>query len=185
MKLLTLILILTASLCMAQTKVQTQPFDSLGNQTNNFDDQQFAGKLDSATVLLATLVNSKEFEEAFLKVKCLRKNGKNNKEIIALIRSGQEEGTQADNVINLKVAFDYTANEEASTTDKKNVIHINKRYVSDNGVEYLAAQLLHEYCHVLGFCHSKRKARFRPYTVPYRIGTLAATQLHASCVRPN
>src|SRR5476651_708430 len=105
MKLLTILFIAIASLSFAQTKIQVQPYDSLGNPANNFDDQLLVIKLDSAVTLLGTLVNSKEFEDAFCNVRCLRKNGKNNKEIIAMIRAGQEPGTQADNVINLKVSF--------------------------------------------------------------------------------
>jgi len=37
-------------------------------------------------------------------------------------------------------------------------------------IEQIAGNLIHEYCHKLGFPHEKKKTTYRKYSVPYAIG---------------
>jgi hypothetical protein len=177
MRTLSIIFILTASICLGQTNIRVQPFDSTGNAITEFNNPVLQARLDSAVSLLIPLVNSKEFEVAFLKVRCLRKHGKSNCEIIDMIRSGQGNYSKSESMIDLKVAFDFSSKEDESRTDKQNLIHLNARRVEDHGVDLLAATLLKEYCHVLGFKNSPLKARLRVYTVPFRMERIVMNQL--------
>ncbi len=178
MKILTAILILTASLCCAQTTILVQPFDSLGNAISNFDDPILQAKLDDAISLLIPLINSNEFEKSFCKIRCLRKHGKTNCQIVDMIRNGNECSDLSCGIIRLNVAFDLMPGKKTSRVDKNKVIHVSSRYVYNNGVEVLSAELLKEYCKVLGFKNSPLQARLRVYTVPYRVEKIVIMQLH-------
>jgi hypothetical protein len=95
-----------------------------------------------------------------------------------MIRSGQENYLKSKSMIDLKVALDYSSKNEVCSTDKNGIININMQYAYKDNVEDLSAELLREYCHVLGFKNSPLKARLRVYTVPYRIERIVANQLH-------
>jgi hypothetical protein len=74
MRRLSIIFILTINVCFGQTDIQVLPYDSKGNVITKFDNPVLQSKLDSSVSLLAPLVNSKEFEDSFLKIRCLRKH---------------------------------------------------------------------------------------------------------------
>lgn len=141
---------------------------------SGFDDQMIKVKLDSAIIILEQIVNDSSFENSIKKTKYTRKKGMSNEDIYNLIKTGQEEETVPDNVINLKLMVYNNEKNEVGHTDGGDTIHTHKGYILKNLASLYAAHLLHEYCHVLGFRHAYLRMPFRYMTVPYRVGTIVA-----------
>ncbi len=139
---------------------------------NGFEDEQLKIKLDSAIKILEQIVNNDAFEILVKHTKYLRKNRKSNSEIYSLIKTGQEEESIADSIINLKLMAYESEKNEIGHTDAGDTIHTNKGYILENPAHIYASHLLHEYCHVLGFTHAFLRMPFRFMSVPYRIGTI-------------
>jgi hypothetical protein len=157
-----------------QTKISYQSFGGL-------EDPKVKAKLDSAVNILEEVINSSAFANEIRHTKFLRKRHNSNDQILNLIKSGQEEETTADNVINLKlIVYDGLKN-EVGHTDERGTIHTRKGYILENPASCYAAQLLHEYCHVLGFRHAFLRMPFRYISVPYRVGKILSKLKYSFC----
>lgn len=141
---------------------------------SNFDPATEA-ILEKARTLFEEVINSDGFAEKVRKADLRHTNGYDNEAILQLLRAG----TDQPNTIRLSVSLYVGEKREIGHTDNNLVIHTNRKYVLDNGAPCYAAHLAHEYCHVLGFRHSRWRfpGSRRQNTVPYAIGDIVGELL--------
>jgi hypothetical protein len=159
----------------AQTKVQAQFLDG-------FEDPLIKSKLDSAINMMECVVNSKTFKKKVGRASIpFLDNGKSSKQILQLIKLGQEENTTADSIINLNLSTYDTHKREQGYIDSLNTIHINRRFIYADKVSSLAEYLLYEYMRTLGFRQLKRPWFMRVQAVPGKMETIFRKVLKVEC----
>ncbi|KAA5538687.1 hypothetical protein [Adhaeribacter rhizoryzae] len=155
----------------------------------NFSEKDIE-KLSSSIQVLQAVLGSSEFKEEVLKYTYNGKNGyyyrKNikgdwidqpysNEEVYRIIMKGQEKlGNIHDNECDLYLEID---KDDHSTVigytypGDKTIYTYRNWFRSFNAIGY-ASHLAHEWCHELGFSHSKKKTVRRKHSVPYAIGNM-------------
>lgn len=114
-------------------------------------------------------------------------------EVFDKFYSGNERSSGSDGIWQARINFYYKNNSTIGYTNKKSkLINCNEKYIQLNiePVLVLIANLVHEYCHLVGLTHSswqwwkKRQRRFSaPYAIGYEAGDLAATLINTGEVK--
>lgn len=143
-------------------------------------------KMRKALERLRLVVNSIEFKERVLahtyagKKQFKDNKGLSNEEIYLRIMEGAETlsrdgdgGNVADGEIDLDIELYYSRKNVVGYT-YPNVLQIwvNTKYFTTNSLGAVAANVIHEWTHKLGFTHSFNNNSSRPYSVPYGIGSI-------------
>lgn len=137
-------------------------------------------KMNKAIKLLKKVVNGIEFKRRVLEHKYrgettfVENDNLSNSEIFDKIMKGSEEQLVGENkTIDLIVHLYYSSkNVVGYTYPSKLDIYVNRKYFDPNSLSKVAANLMHEWMHKLGFGHSYYYNSARPYSVPYAIGTM-------------
>ncbi|MGH2552159.1 MAG: hypothetical protein ACRDEB_00490 [Chitinophagaceae bacterium] len=98
-----------------------------------------------------------------------------NEEVYKKIMKGQS-GNGTERFMNFKVEIKPgNRNRRIAVSTHDDIIHTNKNDLDQMSDESFAAQLMHEYCHTIGFHHSEKKKcdGLRDcFSVPYAIGNI-------------
>ncbi|MCM2277861.1 MAG: hypothetical protein NDJ89_07265 [Oligoflexia bacterium] len=141
-------------------------------------------KVHAAAELIERTVNSSEFREAVLSFtfKGARRfndnNGLTNEEIYRKLREGNElllgrTDYTADFDLQLYVPrFWQSRNVIGYTNPDEMRIYVNRRFFEKFTIAEIAANMIHEWTHKLGFGHTYERTPDRPYSVPYGVGRL-------------
>lgn len=126
----------------------------------------------AAAQLMVEAINSLEFEEYVLLGKFLWMDGKTNRQLLDLIRSGAEKLNPVhDNEIDIKVNLYKAANSTVGYT-YPNVVEVwlNDKFFSIYDYAEVAGNMFHEWLHKLGLGHPSAATRERSQTAVYMIG---------------
>jgi hypothetical protein len=160
---------------------QAQTFD-VNIRFINFTSTQEA-KMLKAVELIKRLVASEEFRTRVLnhtyngKKTYVDNGGKTNAQIYQHILDGNETlQPSKNNVMDVEVELYY----ENSTTvgytyANSKRIWVNTKYFNTYTIASVAANLMHEWLHKLGYTHAVSYSISRDYSVPYGIGTIVRT----------
>lgn len=175
-----LILISIIQFVPLDSDAQSKPIEIMIVQMDNFDSKS-KKKLDSAVVILETVINSSEFRNQLSKINFKTGNrGLTNKEIIQMILTGQNDiGEYQDYVMDLRLRLydDFVGGDEFGHTGMSSRITSTHRcYILNNDVKCYVSHLAHEYMHQIGFRDEKTRTGLFKWTktksVPYKIGRL-------------
>jgi hypothetical protein len=143
-------------------------------------------KLNLAKHLIEVVLNSHEFKSKVLNFKFrgkkqfVQNNGMSNRQIYETLMAGAERFPKSSEAnqqmdVDLEIYFPkWWQNQKVLgyTTPDDPIIHINRSFYSSAEVQDLAMNIVHEWCHKVGFDHDFKTNDRRPYTVPYAIGYL-------------
>ena len=144
-----------------------------------FDETQEA-KMREALIRLKRIVNSELFKERVLahtyngEQRFVDNDGLTNEEIYYKIMEGAETLLpDVDREMDLDIELYYSSRNVVGYT-YPNVLQIwvNKKYFNTNSYGAVAANVIHEWTHKLGFGHAYNRTSSRPYSVPYGVGTI-------------
>lgn len=97
-----------------------------------------------------------------------------NLQIYEKIMSGQEDLLpRKDHTMNLSLSMYYKYGSTVGYTYPDTLkVWVNSRFFNTNSYGRVAANVVHEWTHKLGFEHSYYNDYARPYSVPYGVGTI-------------
>ncbi|MBD64574.1 MAG: hypothetical protein CME62_05180 [Halobacteriovoraceae bacterium] len=135
-------------------------------------------KIQAAIARLKLVINSKEFKKRVLNFQYenmyvfVDNQGLSNEEIYEKIREGVEVlNNEFDQEIDLDATLYYSSNSTVGYTyPNTHRIWINNKFFATNSLSKVAANLMHEWLHKIGFGHDKQRTMRRAYSVPYGIG---------------
>lgn len=140
-------------------------------------------KLDQALSLLTKVLNSEEFKESVTEFTYLGKPqfvqaGMSNEAVYqALLNASENFKPGIDHIADFDLRL-YTPpwykkwSVVGYTYPNGSTIHMNRYYFDSFEVWEIAANLVHEWCHKLGFAHDYKRTKRRPFSVPYAIGDI-------------
>lgn len=148
--------------------------------TSGFTEKERT-KLDKAIVVFETVINSEEFKQRILnytyqkKLQFVDNKGQTNEEIFATLMAGKETFTthadsNADFDLNIYTSGWFGRNVVGYTNPGTPKIFMNRRFYSGFEPYEIAGNMIHEWCHKLGYDHDYKSTARRPYSVPYAIG---------------
>jgi len=150
----------------------------------NFNLQDFPvdreEKMLRAIERLMIIVNSEEFRQRVLDHEYngertfVDNDGLSNEEIYLKIMEGAEKlSPEVDGEIDIDVTLYYKNNSTVGYTYPDVArIWVNDKFFATNSLGKVAANLLHEWTHKIGFGHDFSSTASRPYSVPYGVGTI-------------
>jgi len=154
------------------------------HERENFNDEEDQ-KMDKALELLTIVINSDAFRRSILNFEYDNKKqfSRNyvdlstplsNQEVYELFMSGKESTNGvANNVLDLRWKISAKCPDSAiGTTFNRQRTETYRCKLEEMSAESFAGHIAHEYCHYLGFTHTKKYIVSRPYTVPYGIGKI-------------
>ena len=143
-------------------------------------DQQ---KFENALELIKEVVATEEFRDAVLNhtyqgsKTFVDNNGLTNSQIYQVILDGAETlQPRKNNQMDMEVELYYELSSTVGytyTSSKR--IWVNKKYFYTNTVGGVAANLMHEWLHKLGFTHDRIYSVSRDYSVPYAVGRIISS----------
>lgn len=150
-------------------------FDSMVNIS-----PEVVPRLYEAQRQLNALFASTAFKAAIYNARFVQTNNLTNEEIYNLIQSGQERIKPAnDGVMNLNIhGYKVVSDVYGYTYPWSLKIYVNMYHYEVFSVAELAANLTHEYMHLLGFHHDFKPTERRDYSVPYAVGYIVKELLH-------
>jgi hypothetical protein len=145
----------------------------------DFDSTQKI-KMENALKLLGEIINSNDFKQRILNHTYLGKksfkenNNFSNQEIYDSILNGSEEQFVGNNnTLDLRINLYYSSrNVVGYTYSNKLDIYVNNKYFSKYELSSVAANVMHEWLHKLGYIHAHYYSNSRNYSVPYAIGDI-------------
>ncbi len=151
-------------------------------QLKNFS-QADHDKLRGAAFLLSRIVNSEAFRQRILQfsvngVERFHMNqGLTNEQILERINAGRESYSQTDDhsidlALTLYRKWWRPWSVVGYTNPGKPEIFLNRNYFNVFQLNQIAGNLMHEWCHKIGFEHEYRSTRLRPFSVPYAVGQI-------------
>lgn len=146
---------------------------------NDFNTEQYARMMDALNQL-RIVINSKQFKERILNHQYQNKktfvdnNELSNLEIYETIMLGAETLNPVPNQeIDINITLYYANNSTVGytypDTDK---IWVNNKFFASYSLSKIAANIVHEWTHKLGFTHDFRRTQRRNFSVPYGVGTI-------------
>ena len=154
------------------------------NLTINFELTNFPvereKKMRESIERLMLVVNSKGFKQRVLdheykgEKTFVDNNGLTNEQIYEQIMEGAETlSPEVDEEIDLNITLYYKNNSTVGYTyPNRDRIWVNDKFFATNRYGKVAANLLHEWTHKIGFGHDRSRTASRPYSVPYGVGTI-------------
>lgn len=159
------------------------PSEALTFSTNlqlvNFNSAQ-AQKVQEAADLVKRVIATREFREAVLnhtfngQKAFANNNGLTNLQIYDRILIGAEKlNLTKNNSMDVELELYYQDTSTIGYTYPSSTrIWMNTKYFNNYTPNQVAANLMHEWLHKLGFGHDSSATAQRPYSVPYAIGYL-------------
>ena len=138
-------------------------------------------KLFRAVELLTVGINSDAFKRSVLahaykgKKQFAKNDGLTNQQVYNRFMSGDDRnGNGADNKLDLRWKIVATLCPETAigTTFNRTRTETYRCKLQEMDAGEFAGHIAHEYCHYLGFGHTRHHTAERPYTVPYGIGKM-------------
>lgn len=138
------------------------------------------GKMLDALERLKIVVNSKEFKQQILNHEYqgqkmfVDNQGYSNLEIYNLIMLGAETlSPSEDEEIDIDITLYYSNNSTVGYTyPDTNRIWVNDKFFAVNSLGKVAANVLHEWTHKIGFDHDFKRTTRRNFSIPYGVGTI-------------
>ncbi len=156
------------------------------NGVQGVEEMGCAQKINDAIQLIEAVINSDEFKQEILdhewngKKQFAQADGLSNEEIYQKIIEGFETTDESESPtlgtldLSLQVyrPFFRWSKVIGYTRPNENTIYLNRYRLRDNSTAEVAANLVHEWTHKLGFDHDSKATSRRAYSVPYRVGDL-------------
>lgn len=152
--------------------------------TSKYNTEARRKKYERAMSLFRKVVGLKEFRSAVLAHKkkdgSVGFNGKSGDpkskpvDIYENILAGNEKlQPEKDGEVDMEVEFYYASNSTVGYT-YPNVkrIYVNTKFFDGYAISSVAANLIHEWLHKLGYGHDSAATSIRPYSVPYGVGSI-------------
>lgn len=143
----------------------------------NFSSGQ-AEKVEQAAEIIRQVVATREFRDAILnhtfqgQKRFANNNGLTNLQIYDRILIGAESlNPVKNNSLEVELELYYANNTTIGYTYPSTTrIWMNTKYFDNYTPSQVAANLMHEWLHKLGFGHDSSATTQRPYSVPYAVG---------------
>ena len=167
-----------AAEAMVPVKAYTFDFNVRTDKSISWQKEQ---KVLDALDLIRQVIASPEFKHRVLNHRYQARRrfqynlGLSNQQIYHKILEGAEKlQPYKNNQMDLKLEFysDYESNVVGYTLPNTMKVWINNKYFFKNSTAKVAANLIHEWLHKLGFHHDKEKSTNRKYSVPYAVGSI-------------
>ena len=137
-------------------------------------------KMRDALERAKLVLNSKKFRERVLnhtfdgKKTFVDNNGMTNEQIYKSIMDGVETlFPEVDEEMDLDITLYYKNNSTVGYTYPDTTrIWVNSKFFNTYSLGQVAANVVHEWTHKLGYDHSRRNNPERPFSVPYGVGTI-------------
>jgi hypothetical protein len=137
-------------------------------------------KYERAILLFRKVTGLKEFRTAVIEHK--KKNGKvgfentsdSNLAVYNNLLAGAEKLQPAANgTVDMEIEFYYSNNSTVGYTyPNSKRVWVNTKFFDSYSLSSVAANLIHEWLHKLGYGHDSKATAIRPYSVPYGVGTI-------------
>ncbi len=143
----------------------------------NFEQED---KMKDALERAKIVLNSKIFRERVLnhtfegQTTFVDNNGMSNEEIYNSIMEGAETlFPEVDEEMDLDITLYYRNNSTVGYTYPDTTrIWVNSKFFNTYSLGQVAANVVHEWTHKLGYDHSRGSTPQRPFSVPYGVGTI-------------
>ena len=137
-------------------------------------------KMDEAIRRLKIVINSTEFKEAILKHTYkgervfVDNNGLSNEEVYESLLLGQETlNPVIDEEIDIDITLYFEDNSTVGYTyPSSERIWVNNKFFATYSYGKVAANVIHEWTHKLGYGHDYQRTTRRSYSVPYGVGSI-------------
>ena len=156
----------------------------------NFTDANASDvtRVNSAADLIEQVVNTNAFRDRVLNMTYqvskkgkvypgFAQNSETNEVILEKILKAQENYVGgSEGIIDYFLDMYYSSGKVigyTSSTDR--YIHLNRKFHRNYTPVQAAGNLFHEWLHKIGFKHSSRNNKYRPHSVPYKLGYLMGT----------
>ncbi len=141
-------------------------------------------RIARAKKLMVEVVNDPKFRTKILsmtypdrgeQVPGFTQTGHSRELVLSTILAGKENYPGTAGVIDLHLNIYYEASDTVGYTNPwEAIIHLNRYFHQDYTAAESAGNLFHEWLHKIGYTHSRRYNRYRPHSVPYKLGYLVA-----------
>ena len=140
------------------------------HKSEGFTEEQLT-KYMKAVGLTAKVINSKRFEEKFMKLNLTNTNGLTHKQIFTKMKSGAENlDPVEDREIDVFITMYYKNNKTVGYTfPSVKDTWVNSKFFNSYEPADIGCNLIHEWLHKLGFNHASAKEHT---SVPYAVGYL-------------
>jgi hypothetical protein len=140
------------------------------HENKNFTAEQLE-RYTKAIELTEIVINSKRFKKKLLEMRLTNTNGKTNAQIYQMMMDGAEQRLpEIDNEVDVFITMYYKNNKVVGytypSTDKT---WVNSKFFNKYSYASIAANLIHEWLHKLGFGH---RSASEHTSVPYGVGYL-------------
>lgn len=137
-------------------------------------------KFDQAIEIIKKVVATEEFRKQVINhtyngsKTYVDNGGYSNEEVYQMILEGAEKlRPTKNNTMDMEVELYYAATSTVGYTyPNVTKIWVNTKYFNSNPVTSVAANLMHEWMHKLGFKHATSYSVSRDYSVPYAVGRM-------------
>jgi hypothetical protein len=145
----------------------------------NFDSDEKL-KMENALKLLTQIINGEEFKQKVLnhtyngqKTFVKNKDFSNQKILESIMDGSEEQFIGKNNTLDLRINLYYSIrNTVGYTYTDKLDIFVNEKFFDIYKLSSVAANIMHEWLHKLGYDHSRNYTQTRNYSVPYAIGNI-------------
>ena len=152
---------------------------SINIKMRDFNNTQ-KEKMLEAVEKIKIVINSTEFKDRVLnhtydqKKTYVDNNSLSNQEVYQKIMDGKEDLIpELDNEMDIDVTMYYKRSSTVGYTYPDTVrTWVNSRFFNGYTHGQVAANVVHEWTHKIGFDHAYRNNSSRPYSVPYAIGSI-------------
>lgn len=162
------------------------------NNARDFSEKRKA-KLDKAIALADKVVNSELFKQRILNFRYTYSSGRwwwkkwytvpafrwndglSNQQVYNLVMSGKEHGSQADSEIDVDITLVMARHNGVLGYTYPDTLRtwIYSWFFDSADLSEIVGNIVHEWCHKVGFDHEYNRTSLRQYTVPYGIGYIA------------
>lgn len=157
----------------------SETFFSVNYVLRDFSSTQ-AQKMDEAIDKLVEIVNSETFKQRVLNhtyngvLSFVDNKGLTNLQVYQKLMQGSETLNPAiDSEMDIDITLYYSNNSTVGYTyPNSERIWVNDKFFRSNSLGRVAANIIHEWTHKLGFDHDYNRTTRRNYSVPYGIGTI-------------
>lgn len=131
-------------------------------------------KYKKAVEIALKVINSKEFKDRVVLIKSFTSSSQSGKQVLAKLLSGAESlQPLVDGEMDLGVKFYYANNSTVGYTNGSiKYINVNTKFFNQYTPSSVAANLVHEYMHKLGYGHAQTYSKARDSSVPYALGSI-------------
>ncbi len=149
-------------------------------------------KLKQAAAVVETIMNSVEFKNNILNFsyqgskEFVQNNGLSNEQLYEYLMAGAEKyPVQMQPLNTMEVEFELYKPKLFSqrgvigwTNTSISTIYVNQKYYRTEAIADVADNMVHEWCHKMGFDHDFNYTDRRPYSVPYGVGDLVGRMIN-------